>query len=106
MHNADTPERFELVLDWQNETVNRVLRQEIPEGSLPLNAPFWVTHALYHREDGTGKWVTGNEWERRDLISNRRIEQWTAERWRAQTGEEATARAQEDLREYFGGDDD
>ena len=37
--------------------------------------------------------MTGNEWERRDLISNRRIEQWNAEGWRTQTGEEATARA-------------
>ena len=58
---------------------------------------------MYLREDGTGEWVTGNEWERRDLISNRRIEQWSAGRWRAQTGEEAMAWAKEDLREFSAG---
>lgn len=74
VHDAETPERFELVTNTRDVTVNRVMREEMPEGSLPSDAPFWVTHALYFREDGTGEWVTGNEWERRDLISNRRIE--------------------------------
>jgi hypothetical protein len=37
-------------------------------------------------------------WERRDPISNRRIEQWDDEQWREQSGEEAITQAEEDLR--------
>jgi hypothetical protein len=42
-------------------------------------------------------------WERRDLIANRRIEQWNNEEegWREQSGEEAIAQAGEDLKSFF-----
>jgi hypothetical protein len=40
-------------------------------------------------------------WERRDLIANRRIEQWNDDQWKEQSGEEATAQAGEDLRQFF-----
>ena len=56
---------------------------------------------LFLKNETSGEYVTPSSWERRDLISNQRIEQWNAERWGAQTGEEAIEQAKEDLQEFF-----
>ena len=102
--STDHPERLELLMtDHQNETVGELMDSEVPKDSLPSDAPFWVTHAPFLRNKTTGEYQLMAGWERRDLISNRRIEQWNneEERWREQSGEEATAQAGEDLKNFF-----
>jgi hypothetical protein len=100
--SSDHPERLELITDNQNETVGELIDREIPKDSLPSDAPFWVTHAPFLRNQTTGEYQPMAGWERRDLIANRRIEQWNNEEgWREQTGEEAIAQAGEDLRNFF-----
>ena len=102
VHSSDHPERLELITDHQNTTVGELMGREIPKDSLLSEAPFWVTHAPFIRNDTTGEYQLMAPWERRDLISNRRIERWNdEERWREQPGEEATAQAGKDLKNFF-----
>ena len=102
VHSSDHPERLELITDHQNTTVGELMGREIPKDSLLSEAPFWVTHAPFLRNKTTGEYQLMAGWERRDLIANRRIEQWNdEERWREQSGEEATAQAGEDLKNFF-----
>jgi hypothetical protein len=102
--SSDRPVRLELLMtDHQNETVGELMDSEVPKDSLPSDAPFWVTHAPFLRNKTTGEYQLMAGWERRDLIANRRIEQWNNEEegWREQSGEEAIAQAGEDLKNFF-----
>jgi hypothetical protein len=100
--SSDHPDGLELITDNQNETVGELMDREIPKDSIPSEAPFWLTHAPFLRNQTTGEYQPMAGWERRDLIANRRIEQWDNEEgWREQTGEEAIAQAGEDLRNFF-----
>ena len=99
--STDHPERLELITYHQNTTVGELMDREIPKDSLLSDTPFWVTHAPFIRNDTTGEYQLMAPWERRDLISNRRIEQWNEERWREQSGEEAIAQAGENLKNFF-----
>ena len=104
VHNAETPERFELITDYQNETVGELVEDDAMMRRLTLHSedPFWVTNTgVVLKNEPSGEYVTPSSWERRDLISNRRIEQWNAERWGAQTVEEAIEQAKEDLQQFF-----
>ena len=103
VHSSDHPVRLELLMtDYQNETVGELMDSEIPKDSLPSDEPFWVTHAPFLKNQTTGEYQLMAGWERRDLIANRRIEQWNdEERWREQSGEEAIAQAGEDLKNFF-----
>lgn len=101
--SSDHPERLELITYHQNTTVGELMDREISKDSIPSDEPFWVTHAPFIRNDTTGEYQLMAPWERRDLISNRRIEQWNdeEERWRERSGEEATAQAGENLKNFF-----
>jgi hypothetical protein len=102
--SSDHPVRLELLMtDHQNETVGELMDSEVPKDSLPSDVPFWVTHAPFLRNQTTGEYQLMAGWERRDLISNLRIEQWDNEEegWREQSGEEAIAQAGEDLKNFF-----
>jgi hypothetical protein len=87
-HNTNTATTFELKLSYRDQTVG-----ELTERDLPSDAPFWGTEAFYLKEQETGEYVATEPWERRDFISNRRIEQWTSDRPIAQTGEEGIEQA-------------
>jgi hypothetical protein len=106
-HSSDHPERLELITDHRDETVGELMGGEIPQDSVPSEAPFWVTHAPFLRNQTTGEYRLMAGWERRDLIANRRIKQWNnnnneeEEGWRERSGEEAVAQAGEDLRNFF-----
>ena len=99
--SSDHPDGLELITDNQNETVGELMDREIPKDSIPSDAPFWLTHAPFLRNQTTGEYQPMAGWERRDLIANRRIEQWNDEQWREQSGEEAIAQAEKDLRNFF-----
>ena len=103
VHSSDHPERLELLMtDHENDTVGELMESEIPKDSVPSDTPFWVTHAPFLKNQTTGEYQLMAGWERRDLIANRRIEQWNNEEgWREQTGEEAIAQAGDDLRNFF-----
>lgn len=96
VHNTGTATTFELEPSYRDRTVGELVGK-----NLPSDAPFWVTEAVYLKNEETGEYVRTEPWERRDFIGNRRIEQWTSELPIKETGEEGIKQAQEDLRAWF-----